>query len=111
MKKVEDLASATRFLVFALSALYGLAAITGLVVLDFETTEDVILWLLFLVGGAIVMLAGELAAPAGRGRAFLVSVGTAAGGIPLFWTLIVPVAVAAVVAGSIALARRSSAPA
>ena len=33
------------------------------------------------------------------------------GGLPLFWTLLVPIAVAAVVACSIALARRGTAPA
>jgi membrane protease YdiL (CAAX protease family) len=58
------------------------------------------------------MLLGQLA----RGlsawpSAVLVSIGAAAGGLPLFWTIIVPVAVAVVVACSIALARRSVAPA
>jgi hypothetical protein len=43
--------------------------------------------------------------------AVLVSIGAAIGGFPLFWTIIVPVAVAAVIASSIALARRRSAPA
>jgi hypothetical protein len=60
----ERLTSATRFLVLALSTLYGLAAIGGL------------------------------------------SVGAALGGLPLFWTLIVPIAVSAVIACSIAVVRR-----
>jgi hypothetical protein len=77
----DGLASATRFLVLALSILYGLAAVVGLVLLDF-------------------------------GTAGLVSVGAAVGGVPLVWTLIVPTAVAAVIACTIALARRpTSAPA
>ena len=39
--------------------------------------------------------------------ALLVSLGAVMGGLPLFWTLIVPVAVAAVIACSVALARRA----
>ena len=108
----EGLASATRFLVLALSILYGVAAVGGLLLLDFDTTRDIILWLVLLIGGAALMLVGQLAAPAGWLSAVLVSVGAGVGGLPLFWTLIVPIAVAAVIACSIALARRRrSAPA
>ena len=107
--KGENLASTTRFLVLVLSALYGLAAVIGLFVFDFAATRNVFLWLVFLLGGACLMLVGQLLTPAGWGRAFLVSVGTAAGGLPLVWTLIVPIAVAVVVASSIALARRAPA--
>lgn len=109
----EGLASATRFLVLSLSALYVFAAVAGLSFLDFDTTGDLVLWLGFLCGGAALMLLGQLA----KGRlppwpsAALVSIGAAAGGLPLFWTIIVPVAVAAVVGCSVALARRSAAPA
>jgi hypothetical protein len=103
----EGLASTTRFLVLALSALYLLAAIGGLLFLDFDKTGDLVLWLAFLGAGAALMLVGQLA----RGisawtSAVLVSVGAAAGGLALFWTIIVPVAVAAIVGCSIALARR-----
>ena len=52
------------------------------------------------------MLVGQLVVPPGGRSALLVSLGAALGGLPLFWTLVVPVAVAAVVACSIALARR-----
>ena len=110
--KREGLASATRFLVIALSLLYGLAAVVGLVLLDFDTTRDIVLWLVLLSVGAVLMLVGQLATPAGWLSALLVSVGAALGALPLFWTLIVPVAVAAVVACSFAVARRrTSAPA
>ena len=107
--KGESLAATTRYLVFVLSALYGLAAIIGLFALDFASTRNVVFWLAFLLGGACLMLVGQLLMPEGWGRAFLVSVGAAAGGFPLVVTLIVPVAVAVVVAGSIALARRAPA--
>ena len=52
------------------------------------------------------MLVGQLTLPRGRPSALLVSIGAVLGGLPLFWTLLVPVAVAAVIACSIALARR-----
>ena len=108
----EGLASATRFLVLALSLLYAVAAVAGAALFDFDTTRDVVVWLVLLLAGAALMLVGQLAIPAGWRSAVLVSVGAAVGGLPLFWTLIVPIAVAAVIACSIALARRgSSAPA
>src|SRR3990172_4943020 len=106
------LASTTRFLVLALSALYAFAAVAGLLLADFETTRDTVLWLALLSGGAALMLVGQLAPGlSGRASAALVSIGAAAGGLPLFWTIIVPVAVAAIIACTIALARRTSAPA
>ena len=105
----DGLASATRFLVLALSILYALAAVVGLALLDFDTTRDIVLWATLLTGGAVLMLVGQLAIPAGWLSAALVSVGAALGGLPLFWTLLVPIAVAAVIACSIALARRRAA--
>jgi hypothetical protein len=104
----EGLASTTRFLVIALSALYVLAALGGFAVVDFDTTRDLVLWLSFLLVGAALMLLGQLALPPGARSAVLVSLGSAIGGLPLFWTLVVPVAVAAVIACSIALARRAA---
>jgi hypothetical protein len=108
----EGLASTTRFLVLSLSALYVLAAVAGLILLDFDTTSDIVFWLGFLWGGAALMLIGQLAPGlAAWPSAALVSIGAAAGGLPLFWTIIVPLAVAAIVACSIRLAQRSAAPA
>lgn len=104
----EGLASATRFLVLALSVLYLVGAIGGVVFLDFDSARDVVLWIAFLVVGAALMLAGQLALPRGGRSAALVSIGAAMGGLPLFWTLLVPVAVAAVIACSVALARRAA---
>ncbi len=104
----DGLTSATRFLVLALSTLYVLAAIGGLAFLDFDTTRNRVLWFAFLAGGAALMLVGQLVAPVGRLWALLVSGGAAIGGLPLFWTLIVPIAVAAVIACSIAVARRQA---
>jgi hypothetical protein len=104
----EGLASTTRYLVLALSVLYVVAALGGFAFLDFGTTRDVVLWASFLLVGAGLMLLGQLALPRGARSAILVSLGAAIGGLPLFWTLLVPVAVAAVIACSIALARRAA---
>ena len=105
------LASATRFLVLSLGALYVAAAVAGSLFIDFDTTRSRVLWFALLLGGAALMIVGQLAAPSGWPSATLVSVGAAAGGLPLFLTIVVPIAVAAVIACSIALARRDSAPA
>jgi len=104
----EGLASATRFLVVAMSVLYLIAAVGGPVLVDYDSTRDVVFWVALLVTGAVLMLVGQLALPPGRRSALLVSLGAALGGLPLFWTLLVPIAVAAVVACSIALARRAA---
>jgi hypothetical protein len=104
----EGLASATRFLVVAMSVLYLIGALGGPVLVDFDSTRDVVFWVALLVIGAVLMLVGQLALPPGRRSALLVSLGAALGGLPLFWTLLVPIAVAAVVACSIALARRAA---
>ena len=107
----DGLASTTRFLVLALSALYGVAALGGLAVFEFDTARDVILWLAFLLVGAGLMLLGQLRLQPGTMSAALVSLGAVLGGLPLFWTFVVPIAVAAVIACSVALARRAAAPA
>jgi len=107
----QSLASSTRFLVTALGLLYGLAAIGGLALVEFENTRDIVLWTAFLAVGAALLLAGQFLVQPGALSAILISVGAVVGGLPLFWTLLVPIAVAAVVACSIALARRGAAPA
>jgi hypothetical protein len=107
----NSLASTTRFLVFALAGLYGMAAVIVLLYAGLDAGQTVS-WLVFLLGGAGVMLAGQLLAPAGWLSAILVSAGAVMGGLPLLVTIVVPIAVAAVIACSVALARaHSSAPA
>jgi hypothetical protein len=88
----DGLAAATRFLVSVLSALYTLAAIAGLMLVDFDSTRDLVLWTVRL--------------PTGTASAALVSLGAVLGGLTVFWTLLVPLAVAAVIACSVRLARR-----
>jgi hypothetical protein len=107
----DGLAAATRFLVLALSALYVLAAIAGLALVNFSSTRDLVLWTVLLLVGAAFLAAGQLLLPTGPPSAALVSLGAVLGGLPLFWTLLVPIAVAAVIACSVRLARRPATPA
>ncbi len=109
--KADNLAAATRFLVYALTGLYGIAAVVVLLYADFGTNRTVS-WLAFLLGGAALMLLGQYLAPPGWPTATLVSAGAVLGGLPLLVTVVVPIAVAAVIACSVALARaHRSAPA
>ena len=107
----DGLAAATRFLVLAMSALYALAAVAGLVVVDFDSTKDLVLWTVLLLGGAALLAAGQLLLRTGAASAAVISVGAVLGGLPLFWTLLVPIAVAVVIACSVRLARRPPTPA
>ena len=107
----QSLASSTRFLVIALGLLYGLAAIGGLALVEFENTRDIVLWTVLLAVGAALRLAGRFLVRPGALSATVISIGAVVVGLPLFWTLLVPIAVAAVIASSIALARRRPAPA
>ena len=107
----QSLASATRVLVLALGLLYALAAVGGLAIVEFGSTRDIVLWTAFLAVGAALLLAGQLLVDRGALSATFICLGAVIGGLPLFWTLLVPIAVAAVIACSIALARRGPAPA
>ncbi|HET9507576.1 MAG TPA: hypothetical protein VFO81_06510 [Gaiellaceae bacterium] len=101
----RNLASATRFLVVVLGVLYVAAAVAGPFLFDWSAARDT-LWVVLLVGGALAMAVAEFALPRGVPAAVLLSAGALVGGFPLFWTLVVPIAVAAVIACSVALARR-----
>jgi len=103
----SSLASATRFLVVVLSVLYVAAAVAGPFLFDWSSARNT-LWVAVLVGGALAMVVAEFALPRGTPAAILVSAGALVGGFPLFWTLVVPIAVAAVIACSVALARQPS---
>jgi hypothetical protein len=107
----KSLAGATRFLVLALSALYIVAGFAGAAFLT-DSGSATASWLTFLVGGAVAMLLGTfvLRSPPWLSAA-LVSLGASVGGLPLFWTVVVPLAAVVVMASSIALARQRSAPA
>ena len=102
----DGLAAATRFLVLALSILYVLAAIAGLALVDFDSAGELVAWMVPLLAGAALLAAGQLLLPVGARSTALISLGAVLGGLPLFWTFLVPVAVAVVIACSVRLARR-----
>jgi hypothetical protein len=97
-----------RITVLALAALFALAGIVG-VLADWNARETAF-WLVFLLGGALLLLLGNTLFDRSPPLAgILASLGAAAGGIALFWLILVPLAAAVVVALSVALARQAPA--
>jgi hypothetical protein len=107
----EGLADTTRRLVYLLAALYVLAAAAGIAYGAFDTAGEIAVWVGFLCGGAALMVVGQRLVRGAKARAAAISAGALVGGLPLVWTIIVPVAAAVVVTCAIALARRDPAPA
>ncbi|HXF99080.1 MAG TPA: hypothetical protein VNJ46_10770 [Gaiellaceae bacterium] len=100
-----------RVLFAALVAIYVAAGLAGGIFIDFERGADRAFWLLFLLGGAALMLAGALLL---HGNAWVsavaVSAGALVGALPLFWSVLVPIAAAAVVALTVVRARSVASP-
>jgi len=102
---------ARAWVAFGLTAAYLIAGVAGFFA-DFDSTSDTVIWLVLLWGGAALIVAGIfLAEASGWLAATLMSVGAVAGGLALFWTILVPVAVASIIAMSFVIARRSPKPA
>ncbi len=100
-----------RVLALVLAGIYAIAALGGLLA-DVGSTRDTVLWVGFLGGGAALILVGPFfAGISPYVSAAAVSIGAAAGGLPLFWTIVVPLAAAVVIAMGFALARRPAPPA
>ncbi len=94
-----------------LIAIYCIAGTIG-VFADFGSTGNTALWVGFLLGGAALLVVGLWAYRVSPSTsAVLISIGAAAGGLPLFWTLLVPLGAAVLIALAFALARRPAAPA
>ena len=100
----------TRILALVLAGIYALAALGGLLA-EFDSTRDTVLWVGFLGGAALLFVGQWTYRVSPPTSAAFVSIGAAAGGFPLFWTLIVPLLAAVVIALAFALARRPAAPA
>ena len=99
-----------RILALVLIAIYCLAGTIGWFS-DFDSTRDTLLWVWFLYGGAALLGIGLWVYETSPSiSAVLVSLGAAAGGLPLFWTILVPLASAVLIALAFALARRPAAP-
>jgi hypothetical protein len=95
-----------------LAGIYVVAALVGIMA-EFDRTRDTVLWVLFLGGGALLILLGHRVSHSSAVQAaLLVSLGAAAGALPLFWSILVPLACAVVIALSVGIARQAgSAPA
>ena len=71
---------------------------------------DQVLWVVFIAGGGLLLIAGlRSIEDFPRLGATLISVGGVAGALPLFWTLVGPLAALALIVLSIRAARRASA--
>ncbi|MGH3051980.1 MAG: hypothetical protein ACRDM8_03350 [Gaiellaceae bacterium] len=81
---------------------------------DDTGTDDQIFWIVFLVGGGLLLLGGlRMSKRSPWLSAALISLGALAGAIPTFWTVLAPIAALTLVVLSIVYARRatSAAPA
>jgi hypothetical protein len=89
-----------------LAGIYVVAALVGLLA-DWSTGQTAV-WIAFLgTGGLLILIGQRLFRSSLPLSALLVSVGTAAGAFPLFFTFLVPLACAVVIALSVAIARQA----
>jgi hypothetical protein len=94
-------------LALVLSGIYLIAAIVAILA-GLDGAAGALFGFGLLVGGAVLILLGIYVARAPGGlSAALVSIGAAMGGLPLFWTLVVPLAIAVVIALSFSIARQN----
>ena len=74
--------------------------------------SDLAFWLVFLLGGAVLILVGLFGVPRWSAASVaLLAIGALAGALALFWTIVVPVLALVLVALAIATARRGRAAA
>jgi sulfite exporter TauE/SafE len=75
---------------------------------DESSSGDRIFWVVFSIGGALLLLAGlRVIARSPWPGAALVSIGALAGALPIFWTGVALVVALALVALSVVYARRA----
>ena len=79
---------------------------------DEASAGDQVLWVVLLVGGAILIIAGlRISRRSPWGGAALISIGALAGALPIFWTLVAVLVAISLVVLSIVYARRATSPA
>jgi membrane-bound metal-dependent hydrolase YbcI (DUF457 family) len=95
-----------RGLTASLVTIYLVAGVIGIFA---DAVDRKVLWVVFLCGGAALILSGMLVRrlPASVSM-ILISIGATAGALALVWTFIIPVAAAVLVGLSFSLARRAS---
>jgi hypothetical protein len=109
----DNITAAAYWLALLLGVAYAAGGVVGWIanVTDGDGS-DLAFWLVFLLGGAALILAGLF----GSRRwswisALLISVGAAAGALALFWTIIVPIFALVLIGLAFAGARRRTATA
>jgi hypothetical protein len=106
----DNISTAAYWLALFLGVAYAAGGIIGWIadVTDGDGS-DLAFWLVFLPGGAALILAGLFGTPRWRWiSVLLISLGAAAGALALFWTIIVPILVLALIALAFTLARRGT---
>jgi hypothetical protein len=102
-----NITAAAFWLALVLGVGYAAAAIVGWIadVTDGDGS-DLAFWLVLLLGGAVLILAGLFVARRWSwASAALVSIGAAAGALALFWSILVPVAALVLIGLAVSAAR------
>lgn len=98
-----------RALIAALVTIYLAAGIAGFFI-DFDSPASRALWIVFLLGGALLIVVGAVVrSTPEKLSSGLVSTGAIAGAVPLFWTILVPLAAAVLIGMTFSLSRRQPA--
>jgi hypothetical protein len=93
-------------LALLLAAAYAAAGIIGLIA-DVADGGDLFFWLLLLLGGAALILAGlYLVARWSVSSIAMISIGSLAGALALWWSIIVPILVIVLICLAVIGARR-----
>lgn len=109
----DNITTAAYWLAIVLGVAYAAGGIIGWVV---DVTDgdgsDLAFWLLFLLGGALLIFAGLFLTRRWSWRSVvLISTGAAAGALVLVWSILAPLLALALIALTISAARRNPAAA
>jgi hypothetical protein len=107
----DNLTTAAYWLALVLGIAYAAGGIIGWAadVADGDRS-DLAFWLLFLLGGAALILVGLFVARRWS-SAILISIGAAAGALALFWSILAPLLAVVLIALAVAAARQTPAAA
>ncbi len=107
----DNLTTAAYWLALVLGSAYAAGGIIGWIA-DFTDGDgsDLVFWLVFLLGGAALILAGLfLARRWSWSSALLISLGAAAGALALLWSILAPILAVMLIALTVSAARHKRA--